>query len=300
LPSTATFTITINRAENGGITADMSVTSVLPAGATAEFESNPVIFASGNQASATVDLFIHTTGATPAGITMFTVQASNSELAGDIKTGDGTLTIDSCSGDADCDDSNPCTTDFCQGGVCVLNNDDDGDGVANCADLCANTSAGQSVNADGCSCSQLSCDDNDPCTTDSCLAGVCTHILADADGDGVCDSLDNCPNVANGDQTDTDGDGQGDACDNDDDNDGIPDASDNCPTSNVADQTDTDGDGIGDVCDPTPGSPPSQQTTPEVCGLCAPGTTGAMLLLACMMLVGRTRRALTARLYRRR
>ena len=35
---------------------------------------------------------------------------------------------------------------------------------------------------------------------------------ADSDGDGVPDSIDNCPNVANPDQTDTDGNGTGDAC----------------------------------------------------------------------------------------
>lgn len=35
----------------------------------------------------------------------------------------------------------------------------------------------------------------------------------DADGDGIPDSADNCPEVANADQADTDGDGIGDACD---------------------------------------------------------------------------------------
>ena len=35
----------------------------------------------------------------------------------------------------------------------------------------------------------------------------------DADGDGVADRVDNCPNDANPDQADTDGDGTGDACD---------------------------------------------------------------------------------------
>lgn len=38
----------------------------------------------------------------------------------------------------------------------------------------------------------------------------------DADGDGVPDAVDNCPDVANADQTDTDGDQLGDACDPDD------------------------------------------------------------------------------------
>ncbi len=40
-----------------------------------------------------------------------------------------------------------------------------------------------------------------------------TAVGVDSDGDGVFDSLDNCPNAANSDQADTDGDGQGDACD---------------------------------------------------------------------------------------
>jgi len=71
----------------------------------------------------------------------------------------------------------------------------------------------------------------------------------DDDDDGVLDVDDNCPLVANADQADNDGDGEGDLCDADDDNDGILDVDDNCPFTANADQADFDGDGIGDLCD---------------------------------------------------
>ena len=44
-----------------------------------------------------------------------------------------------------------------------------------------------------------------------CATGIGTG--ADADGDLVCDPVDNCPHKPNPDQLDTDGDGTGDACD---------------------------------------------------------------------------------------
>ena len=81
-------------------------------------------------------------------------------------------------------------------------------------------------------------------------------LPADRDGDGVVDETDNCPDVANSDQSDVDGDGLGDACDpcpfeptNDADGDGICANVDNCPLVANTDQTDTDGDGFGDACD---------------------------------------------------
>lgn len=85
---------------------------------------------------------------------------------------------------ARCEDGNACTGgDSCLGGDCV---------------------AGP----------PLSCDDADPCTADSCTPTTgCTHTGGDGDGDAVCDADDNCPAIANADQTDVDpGDGIGDSC----------------------------------------------------------------------------------------
>ena len=71
----------------------------------------------------------------------------------------------------------------------------------------------------------------------------------DTDNDGVLDRDDNCPVTYNADQSDIDGDGIGDVCDEDKDGDGILNEEDNCPESPNEDQADIDEDGIGNVCD---------------------------------------------------
>ncbi len=79
-----------------------------------------------------------------------------------------------------------------------------------------------------------------------------TVAAQDSDGDGINDVFDNCPSIANPTQDDADGDGFGDACDNDNDNDGLPDGFDNCPSAFNNGQADVDGDGLGDACDNCP------------------------------------------------
>jgi hypothetical protein len=91
----------------------------------------------------------------------------------------------------------------------------------------------------------------------------------DLDDDEVPECEDNCPDVYNPDQLDSDQDGLGDVCDpcpgdpeNDVDDDGwcagdgYNDAkigdNDNCPYTYNPDQSDMDGDGVGDVCDNCP------------------------------------------------
>jgi len=54
------------------------------------------------------------------------------------------------------------------------------------------------VNAAGCSCSQLTIDDGNPCTIDACTDGIVTNIMADADGDNVCDAEDTCAGTPEG------------------------------------------------------------------------------------------------------
>jgi hypothetical protein len=72
------------------------------------------------------------------------------------------------------------------------------------------------------------------------------------DRDLLLDGVDNCPAVPNDDQTDTDNDGTGDACEAslaDTDGDGVFDDVDNCVDVPNAGQENFDGDAAGDACD---------------------------------------------------
>jgi len=91
--------------------------------------------------------------------------------------------------------------------------------------------------------------------------------VTDRDGDGVLDTVDNCPTVANKSQLDTDKDKKGDACDTDDDNDGVLDTADKCPTVANASQADADKDGKGDACetdDDADGVPDATDNCPAI------------------------------------
>ncbi|WP_188369164.1 PQQ-dependent sugar dehydrogenase [Muriicola marianensis] len=150
--------------------------------------------------------------------------------------------------------------------------DDDNDGVDNTVDLCPNTPAGEYVDANGCSQSQLD-DDNDGVSNDldqcpNTPAGAsvnsegCAQSQLDDDNDGVNNDLDQCPNTPAGATVNSVGCAQSQL---DDDNDGVSNDQDLCPntpSNETADangcspsQLDDDNDGVSNAVDQCPNTP---------------------------------------------
>jgi len=171
-----------------------------------------------------------------------------------------------CTGDDNCPLlENANQTDVDENGIGDLcDSDTDADGIVDGADSCSGIASSTCSVFIPCLAGEGTCnqtghcsqhldtdgdgigDDCDPCPNRAAADGK----EPDTDADGIGDNCgDNCPRVSNPDQTDSDNDSYGDACDSDDDNDGFDDPVDNCPLDANLGQADTDGDGAGDACD---------------------------------------------------
>ncbi len=177
----------------------------------------------------------------------------------DQKDTDGDSRGDACDDDDDNDgipdDEEACTD--------PLKADSDGDGIQDLEDNCPCAANPEQEDWDEDHLGDI-CDPDLPPDDDPPDEPDPPTEPEDQDGDGVPDEEDNCIDVPNPDQTDTDGDTLGDACDDEDpleppppddgpgpdsDGDSHPDGLDNCPDTANPDQEDHDADGLGDRCD---------------------------------------------------
>ncbi len=134
----------------------------------------------------------------------------------------------------------------------VCDDDDDDDGVKDTLDNCPrafnpNQADSEPEGPDGLGDECDDDDDNDGVLDDGDSSGVVGDAPCALGLTTTCD--DNCRFVKNPAQADNEPDGQGDACDSDDDNDGVLDGQDNCPFVANSTQANHDTDAAGDACD---------------------------------------------------
>lgn len=142
-----------------------------------------------------------------------------------------------CTGDADCDDADPCTDDICDDGACVLSNNaapcDDGDDCTE-DDICADGTCAGSLIPD---CGGDNPPDNPPGGGGGPAPPLPPPDPEDTDVDGVPDSIDACPDSPPGEPVDD----TGCTCaQRDGDDDGVDDCGDLCldsPAGNIVDST---------------------------------------------------------------
>ncbi len=142
-----------------------------------------------------------------------------------------------CDTDSQCGSGNKCVNGLCQEqGFCSRSEDCSGNEICD-------RSTGQ--------CQVPQCRQGDDCALGfTCLRGTCAiNLDSDGDRDGIPDGADNCRERVNPGQFNTDGDREGDACDQDMDDDRLANTQDNCPRAHNPEQRDLDGDGEGDACD---------------------------------------------------
>ena len=148
-----------------------------------------------------------------------------------------------CDGNGRCESADAVCADnsirslIYQCGVCeyISNGACTGEVLGSCSNYPAGTDCGEG----------MECNADSVCECVSC-------ICRDNDGDGINNCDDNCIDVWNPSQTDSNNNGIGDPCDEcsmDDDGDGVNNCDDNCVNEPNPLQGDADGDGIGDMCD---------------------------------------------------